>query len=99
VNRLNRFAALTTLSAVMFTGMAIAQDDHHDADHHDTYVKHDEWKKGAHMKDEDWQRAQPVDYRTYKLRRPPSGYEWRQVDGNFVLAKNGIVASVVIAPH
>ena len=68
MNRIGRFVALSTISAVLSTGMVYAQDDHrddhHDADHHDAYVRHDEWKKGYHMKDEDWKRAQPVDYRT-----------------------------------
>lgn len=103
MNRFKKLAALSTLSAVMFTGMAIAQDnhrdDHHDADHHDTYVEHKEWKKGYHMKDEDWHRGQPVDYRTHHLRQPPRGYEWRQVDGNYVLAAvaTGVIASVIAA--
>jgi Ni/Co efflux regulator RcnB len=103
VNRLKKFAALSTLSAVLFSGMAIAQDDHrddhHDADHHDAYVHHDEWKKGYHMRDEDWRRGQPVDYRTYHLQKPRRGYEWRQVDGNYVLAAvaTGIIASTIVA--
>jgi Ni/Co efflux regulator RcnB len=102
VNRIARFAAYSTLSAVLFTGMAIAQDDHRDdhaADHHDAYVHHSEWKKGYHMKQEDWSRAQPVDYRTYHLKAPPRGYEWRQVDGNYVLAAvaTGIIASAIVA--
>lgn len=103
MNRFAKFAAYSALSAILFTGVAIAQDDHHDdhhdADHHDAYVRHDEWKKGYHMKDEDWRRAQPVDYRTYHLRRPPNGYEWREVDGNYVLAAvaTGIIASAIVA--
>jgi Ni/Co efflux regulator RcnB len=105
VNRFTKFAAHSALSAVLFTGVAIAQDDHHDdhaaaADgHHDAYVRHDEWKKGYHMKDEDWKRAQPIDYRTYHLKAPPRGYEWREVDGNYVLAAvaTGIIASAIVA--
>ena len=33
------------------------------------------------------------------LRRPPSGYEWRLVDGNYVLAAvaTGVIASIVVA--
>jgi len=85
----------------------MAQDDHHDAEHHDdadhhdnhAYVEHKEWKKGYHMRDEDWHRGEAVDYRTYHLKRPPDGYEWREVDGNFVMAAvaTGIIASVVAA--
>lgn len=71
------------------------------ADEHDNhqYVHHDEWKKGAKMRDEDWKRGEQVDYRHEHLRAPPHGYEWRQVDGNYVLAAvaTGVIASVVAA--
>jgi Ni/Co efflux regulator RcnB len=110
VNRIGKFIALSTVSAVLSTGALFAQDDHrddhhdadhHDADHHDNhaYVRHDEWKKGYHMQHEDWDRGERVDYRTYHLRRPQNGYEWREVDGNYVMAAvaTGIVASVVAA--
>jgi Ni/Co efflux regulator RcnB len=51
------------------------------------------------MRHEDWDRGERVDYRQYHLRRPPNGYEWRMVDGNYVLAAvaTGVIASVVIA--
>lgn len=105
MNRFTKFAVHSTLSAVLFTGVAIAQDDHHDdRDHHDdahhqTYVRHDDWRKGHRMKKEDWDRGQVVDYRTYHLRQPPRGYEWREVDGNYVLAAvaTGIIASAIVA--
>ena len=104
MNRFSKFAALSTLSAVLFSGVAIAQGDHHDnqpaADaHHQTYVKHDEWKKGYHMNKDDWARGEVVDYNPYHLKAPPRGYEWREVDGNYVLAAvaTGIVASAIIA--
>jgi Ni/Co efflux regulator RcnB len=89
-----KFAALSTLSAVLFTGGAFAQDDHHD---NHAYVRHDEWKKGYHMKDEDWKRGDQVDYKAHHLKAPPRGYEWREVDGNYVMAAvaTGIVASVI----
>lgn len=72
-------------------------DDHRDGGH--GFVRHDEWHKGFHMRQDDWGRGRPVDYRTYHLHRPPHGYEWREVDGNYVLAAvaTGIIASVVIA--
>jgi Ni/Co efflux regulator RcnB len=40
-----------------------------------------------------------VDYHTYHLRKPPRGYEWREVDGNYVLAAvaGGIIASAIVA--
>jgi Ni/Co efflux regulator RcnB len=69
-------------------------------DHNDHgYVHHKEWKKGAKMHDEDWRRGEPVDYHEHHLRAPPRGYEWRSVDGNYVLAAvaTGVIASVVAA--
>jgi Ni/Co efflux regulator RcnB len=113
MNRTRRLAALSTLSAVLFTGVAIAQDDHRDDhrddhaitdDHHDnrTYVRHDEWHKGARIGQDDWNRGDTVDYRTYHLKKPAHGYEWRRVDGNFVMASVGsgvIVSARIATPH
>ena len=86
------FAAL----AATLTGNVAFADDHHD---NHQYVKHQEWKKGYHMQNADWARGEKVDYRQYHLRRPPSGYEWRLVDGNYVLAAvaTAVIASVVAA--
>jgi len=71
------------------------------ADEHDNhqYVHHDEWRKGAKIHDEDWRRGEHVEYTQYHLRAPPRGYEWRLVDGNYVLAAvaTGVIASVVAA--
>src|SRR5258708_25579779 len=68
VKRIEKFIALSTISAVLSTGAIFAQDDHrddhrddhHDADrrddHHDNhaYVRHDESREGYHMMPEDW---------------------------------------------
>jgi Ni/Co efflux regulator RcnB len=97
VNRIGKFAALSTLSAVFLTGAAFAQhDDHHD---NHAYVEHKEWKKGYHMNHDDWERGERIDYNTYHLKAPPRGYEWRQVDGNYVLAAvaTGVIASAIVA--
>ena len=84
------------------------RDDHHD-DHHDQgpqqhydnshYVRHDDWHKGTHLAPADWNRGDRIDYRQYHLSAPPRGYEWRRVDGNYVMAAvaTGIVASLVAA--
>jgi Ni/Co efflux regulator RcnB len=82
--------------------VATAQhDDHHnDYDGHPhAYVQHQEWKRGYHMDHDTWDRGQRVDYQRYHLNRPPAGYEWREVDGNYVMAAvaTGIVASVIAA--
>jgi Ni/Co efflux regulator RcnB len=93
----------SVLFAVTVTaaGTQVLADEHeHDnrQDNHQ-YVHHDEWKKGAKVRDEDWSRGEHVDYRQHHLRAPPHGYEWRMVDGNYVLAAvaTGVIASVIAA--
>ncbi len=87
MNRFGKFAALSTLSVLLCGGAAFAQDNHGAPSHDNhTYVQHNEWKKGAKMKHEDWGRGDAVDYRTSHLQAPPRGYAWREVDGNNVLA-------------
>lgn len=95
MKRFETLIALSALTAVLSTGVLVAQDHHDDQQ----YVRHDEWKKGAHIKKEDWGRGVAVDYRTYHLKAPPRGYEWRQVDGNYVLAAvaTGVIASAIVA--
>jgi Ni/Co efflux regulator RcnB len=94
--RIRKVLALSTLVVIFSTGLAFAQD--HDQDH-GHYVRHNEWKKGARINHDDWARGEQVDYKHYHLHAPPSGYEWRQVDGNYVLAAaaTGLISSVVIA--
>lgn len=55
------------------------------------------WKRGQRMQREDWNRGQHIDYREHHLRRPPRGYEWREVDGTYVLAAaaTGLIASII----
>jgi len=97
--------SVAALCASIATPASFAQDHHddHPADHHDNhgggYVRHDEWKKGAKMAPGDWARGQRIDYRTYHLNAPPRGYEWRAVDGNYVLAAvaTGLIASTIVA--
>ena len=88
------------LLAVMLAGPSTVLYAQHD-DHHENhpYVHHDEWKKGYHMKQEDWNRGERIDYHTYHLNAPPRGYEWREVDGNYVMAAvaTGIIASTIVA--
>ena len=54
---------------------------------------------GERMGYNDWAGAQPVDYRQHHLRRPPHGYEWRQSNGQYILAAvaTGLVASVILS--
>ena len=89
MKKLHTALALAILSASLSGSVALAQDHHDD---HSKYVEHKEWKKGAAIKHEDWQRAQQVDYREHHLKAPPAGYEWREVDGQYVLANSSTFA-------
>ncbi len=55
------------------------------------------WKRGQRMGYNDWSSASAVDYHQHHLRAPPRGYEWRQSNGNYVLAAvaTGVIASII----
>ena len=107
MHTIRRFLAASVVISGLAGGSLYAQDHHddhrddHRDDHHQNhpYVHHDEWRKGYHMNHDDWNRGERIDYRTYHLRQPPRGYEWREVDGNYVLAAvaTGVIASAIIA--
>ena len=94
MNAIRKAIALTTLSVVFASAAAFAQEHPNNG-----YVRHTEWKKGAHIAPADWNRGQQVDWHAHHLNAPPRGYEWREVDGNFVLAAaaTGIIAATIIA--
>jgi len=81
------------------------RDDHHDAPRHDAhaaaphFVRHDDWRKGGRMNRDDWNRGRRLDYRAYRLDPPRRGYEWREVDGNYVMAAiaTGLIVTAIIA--
>lgn len=60
--------------------------------------RHD-WHRGDRIDRGNWGRYQRVDYRQHRLSAPPRGYEWRQVDNNYVLAAvaTGVIASIIAA--
>ena len=62
---------------------------------------HADWRVGGHIGRDDWRRGVVINYRDHHLRRPPRGYEWREVDGNFVQAAvtTGLIASIILASH
>lgn len=94
--------ALAAISSALAGGVAFGQhyDDHHD-DHHDNhqYVRHNDWRSGHRMDRNDWGRGERIDYRSHRLPPPRRGYEWREVDGNYVMAAaaTGLIASVIAA--
>ena len=92
-------ASLLFAIALAAANTQVLADDHDNHQDNHQYVRHDDWKKGAKIHDEDWKRGEQVDYKQQHLRAPPHGYEWRLVDGNYVLAAvaTGVIASVVAA--
>lgn len=77
-------------------GFADARWDHgHD---HRGWRDRSDWRRGGYVGRGDWNRGRVVDYRMHHLRRPPRGYEWRQVDGRYVMAAiaTGVIADIII---
>jgi Ni/Co efflux regulator RcnB len=102
MKRIGTFLALPALALSLTGPIGFAQDHRDDhAPQHDNhrYVEHREWKRGARMNHDDWARGERLDYRRYHLNAPPNGYEWRHVDGNYVMAAvaTGVIATVVVA--
>lgn len=100
-----RTLAVSTLALSLTGGVALAQEHHddqarHDQEQHSQYVRHNDWRKGHRMSHEDWDRGQRIDdWQARHLRRPPRGDEWREIDGQYVLANpNGVIFQVVV-PH
>jgi Ni/Co efflux regulator RcnB len=96
---MNRYVIAAVMAGMALTadGAMAAPDDHRDDARPAAHVDHPEWRQGARIAPSDWSRGQQVDYRSHHLRAPPRGYEWRQVDGNYVLAAvaTGVIASVI----
>jgi Ni/Co efflux regulator RcnB len=91
MKKLHTVLALAVLSSCLMGGVAFAQNHHdnvQDRNHHDnhSYVEHRDWRRGARMSHDDWSRGDRIDYHQYHLAPPPHGYEWRMVDGYYVLA-------------
>jgi Ni/Co efflux regulator RcnB len=91
MRNLTRVLVLPILALSLTTLPAIGQDQH---DNH-TYVRHNDWKKGATISQDDWNRGEKVDYKEHHLARPAEGHEWRMIDGQYVLCdQNGKIVSV-----
>lgn len=56
------------------------------------------WSRGDRIDRRDWDRGQRVDFREHHLRPPPRGYEWREIDGRYVLAgiAGGVIADIIL---
>jgi Ni/Co efflux regulator RcnB len=98
MNKTCKLLALTLVATTVSAPIAFAQghDDHHD---NHAYVHHKDWKKGRPMNHDDWNRGERVDYHEHHLAAPRAGYEWREVDGNYVEAAvaTGVIATIIAA--
>ena len=77
---------LAAAALSLVAGAAFAEPPHHD------------WRKGGRIEAGDWNRgARVADWRGHHLHAPRRGYEWRDVDGNYVLAAiaGGAIADIV----
>ena len=92
--------AIAASAVVVSAGSAFAQPDEHAGWAHDQGASH-HWQHGERMGYNDWSGAHAVDYRQHHLRRPQSGYEWRESNGQFVLGAiaTGVIASAIVADH
>ncbi len=90
-------AAATAALVIGAAGSVSAQPDSHADWGHDEGASH-HWSNGEHMGYNDWNTAQRVDYRQHHLRAPPRGYEWRESNGQYVLAAvaTGVITSIIL---
>ena len=95
MKEISKVVALSTLALILGSGVAFAQGPNGNQ----RYVRHKEWRRGARISHNDWNRGRHVVSRHYHLHAPPRGYQWREVDGNYVLAAvaTGVIASVIVA--
>ncbi len=109
---MNRLVIAAATLCLLSGTAAIAQNrdnrfDHNQHDNRQNNMRdnnnhgpsHPNWRKGGRIERNDWNRGRRVDYRSHRLQAPPRGYEWRQVDNNYVLAAvtTGIIASIILA--
>ncbi len=93
--------AVSALSLLAGAGVASAQPGHDHGPgpgfHGGGPSPQHNWRRGGRIEANDWRRGQVVDYRRNHLRRPPRGYQWRDVDGNYVLAgiAGGVIADLI----
>ena len=106
---LTALAAVSLTGTLAFGTAASAQSDtfhhHHDENyyHRDARSPHyrqvrADWHDGSYAGFSDWDRAhRVVNYYRYGLYHPAPGFEWRWVDGDFVLGNvtTGLIADVV----
>jgi Ni/Co efflux regulator RcnB len=103
MKRMLTATAAAVIALAGLSGAAVAQprhDDRHD-NHGPQGPQGHNWRKGDRINHNDWHRYQSVDWRSHHLRQPPRGYEWREVNGQYVMAAaaTGLVAAIIMANH
>jgi Ni/Co efflux regulator RcnB len=94
-------AAVAALAFASVSGAALAQPrhDHYGPPGHmdDHGHGHGHWRRGDRIDRAEWRHYQRVDWRRHHLHAPPRGYEWREVNGDYVLAAvaTGVIASII----
>ena len=100
---MKRSIAVAMALALTFAGAqgAVAQDrqDNHGGQQHNGQQHN--WRQGGRIEQSDWNRGKHVDYKSNHLRRPGRGQEWREVDGNYVLAAaaTGLIIGLAASHH
>ena len=66
--------------------------------HYQSVEEHGGWRRGSEMRRDDWDHGRHFEYREYGLREPPFGYEWREVNGVFILGAitTGIILDMML---
>ena len=97
--------------AMLLAGAGAASAQHHDNDHNNGGNNNNDshhsagpsgwnnsWKRGGRIDNDHWSHGSQVDWRSHHLRQPPRGYEWRYVDGRYVMAAvaTGIIADIIL---
>jgi Ni/Co efflux regulator RcnB len=96
----NSILIAAAAALALTAGATIAQPTDHSQWAADQGAGH-HWARGERMGYNDWSGAQAVDYRRHHLRHPPRGYEWRESNGQYVMAAvaTGVVASIIMDGH
>jgi Ni/Co efflux regulator RcnB len=97
--------ALSLLLGATAASAQPGRDDHRN-DHRGPppgaqHFDHHSWHKGGRVDRDEWRQGHRVDYRARHLRRPPRGYEWREVNGDYVLGAiaTGVIADLLLNNH
>jgi hypothetical protein len=87
---------LVVAAAALLAGSAGAQPPGGNTGWGQDYLVH-QWSRGEHIGRDDWKAAARIDYRQVGLSPPPAGCEWREYNGQYILAdSHGLIASVVV---